>query len=241
MALVLPDPRLEAPELLIPNRMPLGKVELDRSHPLSKGLVAAYIFNPNNYGGRLEDLSGNGNDLINLTPTKKSPKGHYFDLVERPETISLNNVPTDENMSVVCRASFDSWQTDGTLVRREDGASAWVLDVNNSVDLRFTRAGLTELAYAVTNLSLGRKYNIVASSYPGDNRLEIDGVVVDSNADTTWNAWGTIANPMYVGNEDGSNDEHEGHIELVYVYKRALERIESMALGLNPYRIWIPK
>lgn len=241
MALVLPDPRLEAPELLIPNRMPFGKVALDKSNTLSKGLVLGYIFNPNNYGDRLEDLSGNGNDLINLTPTKKSPKGHYFDLVERPETISENEIPTDGNITVVCRVSFDSWQTDGSIVRRDDGVATWVLDINNSTDLRFVRNGLTELAWPVTNLSLGRVYTIIATSAPFDNRLEVDGIVVNSNADGSWNAWGTPTAPVYIGNEDGSLDEHEGHIELVYIYNRGMDRSESRLLGLNPYQIWIPE
>jgi len=37
--LILPDPRFEMPELFIPGKKPVGKVEIDWTHPLARGLI----------------------------------------------------------------------------------------------------------------------------------------------------------------------------------------------------------
>ena len=42
--LILPDPRMEMPELLEPGRKPVGPVEVDRSHPLARGLTEVVLF-----------------------------------------------------------------------------------------------------------------------------------------------------------------------------------------------------
>ncbi len=48
MALSIPDPRWEMPELLIPGRKPIGAVEIDWSHPLTAGLKNFYLIKDEN-------------------------------------------------------------------------------------------------------------------------------------------------------------------------------------------------
>jgi len=43
--LIISDSRLEMPSLFYPNRKPVGKVKIDWSHPLTDGLVGAWILN----------------------------------------------------------------------------------------------------------------------------------------------------------------------------------------------------
>ena len=43
MALIIPDPKWEAPELLYPGRKPTAPVEIDWSHPLARGLKICAI------------------------------------------------------------------------------------------------------------------------------------------------------------------------------------------------------
>ena len=45
MSYVIPDPRFEMPELLIPGRKPKGKVTVDQSHPLGRKMTGCWLFN----------------------------------------------------------------------------------------------------------------------------------------------------------------------------------------------------
>lgn len=45
MAFVIPDPRWETPALLTPRRHPLGPLKIDWSHPLTRNLQHAIVFN----------------------------------------------------------------------------------------------------------------------------------------------------------------------------------------------------
>lgn len=56
----LPDKFVREPALLIPGRKPRGRVVVDWSHPLSKGLVACYLL-----GDGLRDLTRQSPSLVN--------------------------------------------------------------------------------------------------------------------------------------------------------------------------------
>jgi len=58
----LPDSRLEMPSLLLPNQKPTGPVNIDWSHPYTKGLVGCWLMDENNI-----DLTGNNHGRDNGT------------------------------------------------------------------------------------------------------------------------------------------------------------------------------
>lgn len=62
-SLVLPDPRMEMPELLTPGQKPVGNVVVDWSHPLARGLTSCNLMQP------MRDIvSGSAVSATNITP-----------------------------------------------------------------------------------------------------------------------------------------------------------------------------
>ena len=67
MAVVIPDPRWEMPELLTPGRKPTGNVVIDWSNPLSRGLKRYWLLNGFSeliHGTKLIDQNGDVEFLV---------------------------------------------------------------------------------------------------------------------------------------------------------------------------------
>ena len=223
----------------IPSQKPFRGMQLNRNHPLAKGLVGCWVMNEAT-GNKVFDLSGNGNDG-NIIGADWVANGLDFvaadsDYVSAsvssgwlsyPHTIiSLFKTPSSGTQRIVTIANV----TSDTIY--------FALDANVGNDFTYWfRAASGNLIYTAETPAADTVYMMVGvSSAKNNHELYIDGRYKDMstvNADPL--AVDTIGfgvlirlNPIY----------SDGEIYSTYIYNRALSPTEIAWLNREPYAMF---
>ena len=232
---------------------PFRGMQINRTHPLAKGLASCYIINEAT-GNKIFDLSGNSNDGINSGATWEAD-GLYFDAdnvdlghIDRLDNVSGMSIVT----SLYVTADRDHWIFGrGTSASSADCVMLWA-DVDCSLGVQ--GSGNTDtFAFNVGDTSAaGNRVNgtsglrtlntkhtlacIINGTYRG---LYHNGVL---NAEHNSGAQTTIPsnlNEFYLGEwEVSASNLFAGGIQHFYIYNRALSPEEVAWLNREPYAMF---
>jgi len=260
MSIVLPDARLETPELLIPGRKPIGKVVVDRSSPLSHGLVDCLLARGKNYES--------ADDGAVYSTTDPSAFGIATD--HHGQSIYPSPIMTRRTYQLSPANSASKFTRPFTgmtvlaLVKRLGNAvgNAPIFAWNSALYSPYVAWGLTDrlgtgilrLEYATGN---GYGYIEKAGGFTGDYqcimatfksgavRLFSDGAQVQWSSSVSGALVypsGADAGPS-IGNFFNYNDQprtFNGQIYMCALWERTLSPDEVRNVSHNPYQFLIP-
>lgn len=252
MTLIIPDPRWEEPNLLIPGRKPVGPVTIDWSHPLAQGLTVCILFQ-----------SPEPRNLVDGAALTKSggayftPDGQYFDEVD--DYYTLPNVTITDKHSLLTHPNFTdntgsffqyfiNWGTVNTdttinvyLIESSAGTNPDALIYNNGTGGNSTFkaasywSGLDDLPVAAT---------VSPTNSPAVIRLWV-GDIEKTNSSSGINTWTVTSatRTLYIGARNDLNADRlfGGTLRYLYIYgARVLSPVEVVSLQRDPYQFLIP-
>ena len=217
------------------NQKPFRGAQIDKTHPLSKGLVCCLIFNEKT-GNLVYDLSNNNNN-----GTINGPDW----VTEGLDFVTANN----DYITIGDRASLDI-SGDHTIIASINTSTNTIRQgiygkyLSPTFSIRGAGGDPGELAYYNTNT--GWKYSTGAID---NNLFSSVGVVVDANAGGNFYIDGQDAGGSWVDATTGltpnNNDAEigrdyalytlDGILSYVYIYNRALAPWEISWLNREPY------
>jgi hypothetical protein len=230
--LILPDPRMEMPELFEPGRKPVGPVEIDWDHPLARGLLFADI------GGG--DLATSAQPELLLGAARE--RGDYaFDgtdsKVDYGDLAQVDGLAKMTAMSSLINADGNNA---GVFSKRSDtGNGSWqVWDFSGKVFARIYIGGVANSATGTSTRPVGAAYTaglwydgatlraIYNNGFEGS--LSVSGTI-DNTSDSVQLGW-------------SFSDAYSlsGSIQWAFVWNRALSSSEVALVHKNPYQFLIP-
>ena len=239
----------------IPSQKPFRGMQLNRSHPLAKGLVGCWVMNEA-AGGKIFDLSGNGNDGTIISSPKWGSDGLNFDGTDDFVDMGVVNqvdaaAAVTIIMSVKPTVNRDHWMFARSIgTTSTDVFILWVDDVcgagdgaGNTDTFAFNVGSASEATNRVngdTGLRTLNTWQTVAGVFNGTYRgLYHNGVL---NAEHNSGVQTTIvssANEFYIGQwEVFEINDLEGGIQYAYIYNRALSANEIAWLNREPYAMF---
>jgi len=228
---------------------PLRGTQLDKSHPLNRGLVGFWLFNEGD-GKKAQDLSGNDNHgtLKNMafppTPTSgwnAGRKGVGLSFDGSNDYVDCGN---DESLNITDAITIETWVKPATsqadyagIVCKPSPNEKWGL-LRDATKWRFRVdvGGQPHLVYddVLSNSYDGNTWVHFVGTYDGETLLFFkDGKQTDSNTTPSGNIDDATANPLHIGNV--SAYKYNGQIDEVRIYNRALSADEIKQLYLYPY------
>mgnify|MGYP003646274678 CR=1 FL=1 len=160
----IPDPRFEMPSLLEPGRKPIGPVEIDFNHPLSRGLLTALYYRDGNVtdlvtGRVMQEINSPSSGVYHPhigSATETNGSSSYYLLTGLAlKTISYGL----SGMSLAYSFFSNASQSDKRPASFSDGSDFYSIECESSQHQGFLRAD----GDLVTNSSGGS--NTVGSNY----------------------------------------------------------------------------
>ena len=222
--LILPDPRMEMPELLEPGRKPIGPVEVDWSHSLAKSLAQCWLFNS------MRDLV-HGDELTLYNDAWLGPNG--LEIPSSTAGASSTNRLVDNGCIFA-------------VAKGPDGLGYYLYDTNSARDLLILAGnGVGNMYLYSSNTSAspvlpqfmltdervthGVNYGVNEYFYKGKLYRNFSDIASVGGAST-----------MYYGTRYTLASSLIGYIECFYVFDRNLTAEEHASLSRNPYQFLIP-
>ena len=245
-SLLWPDPRVKPP---------FGSVELDRGHPLARGLVGYWLFNEG--GGPLAlDLAGANIGTLTNGPTwvsgRAGPALNFDGVNDYVDAGAAANF-TSEGFTLALWINFDTldgtgedgnpvlfnkgqFEVDGYYLQSQDA-------VNRNLVLVTNQSAANQQTKSSNNtLSLGDWQHLVATRSGATVKLYRNGVEVSyASTGTHIDPASTTSNSV-IGRylPSAANFHVNGLIDDVRVYNRALSAVEVLQFFLEPYAMLRP-
>jgi len=229
-----------------PWQKPFRGMQIDKAHPLARGLVCCLVLNEAT-GGTAFDLSGYGD---HGTIIGADWAGDGLDLNGTSDYIDMgtNILVNPSAISMVVRAKADSLTVDQRLITRFGGATGvnaqfilwmdtggagdgWALAIRNSTDDQVTIGDDSINATTDFQTIVGTCEN------NGNAKIYVDGTESDSAAFSGQIHPGIV--DLWIGAMDLETDQFfNGKIEYVYFYDRAISPEEVAYLHREPYAMF---
>ena len=231
---------------------PYRGIQINRSHPHAKGLIASYVMNEGE-GSGVFDSSGNNNTgtLINMDPATDWVAGQggfaldfdgANDYIEVPHSGAYDNLPQITIEAKVKLNVLPSIRGEAaTLGILRNTSSPWFsarMRVESTDALTFSVNAASGFQTAsISPASVGVWYHVIGT-YNGSNvKLYLDSVLYSTSPSLTGevlNAGGSVR----LGANDAASLRLEGKIGFVNIWKRALSAGEIVQRTLNPYAMF---
>jgi hypothetical protein len=236
--LAVDDVWLREPRLLVPQMQPVGRVVVDRTHPLSEGLYGAWLFGRANFGRNLVNnkpvIGITGTPVIGGSGTLFSGSSQYVEVAAMSEfylddlTIAVRAKNTNTNNNSIFGGAADTF---GNRLNAHVPYSGTVY-----FDYGLTSNGRISVAYTVpTDVPVNWCF-IGAASYLA---IYANSQLLASKTD----GFEPIAVPsanLCVGAFVPSSLYYPGTIDHFYVWRRKLQPSEIIAIANDPYQFLIP-
>jgi hypothetical protein len=231
------------------NQKPFRGIQLNRTHPLSKGLVACYLFNEMT-GETVFDLSGNGNNGTLENGVAWGNGRLKFDGVDDYVLDSGFNI-NFSSFSFGAWVKFDDDYRQPVIVGGDgSGSGDRPIDIflgTGSARTIFVDTRIDSADYSQSNSgvipTLGQWYHIVGV-YDGEMSIYINGVLKagQTGGNGTNGADGTDGLKIGEGTNlyGWGNTFFNGSIDSVRIYNRALPAEEVTWLYREPYAMFEP-
>lgn len=227
---------------------PIRGTQINKAHPLAKGLVAAWIMNERT-GGIIFDSSGNSNEGIITEADWASDGLDFGSATSNSEYVYTNDsriidLPATKNFSFVVSATPNysgsasramiAWGgTDDLLFYPNDPSAG-----SGSLRLFWRDCGASNINYAGADL-IGIKTSFALTACEGEQKVYQDGVEVDS--DTNDLSGSGPFNNFRIGNwADSADQPFGGIVQYVYLYDHVLTQGEIIQLHHDPYSFMRP-
>jgi len=234
----------------MPILKPTRGIQLNRTHPLAHGLVGCWLFNENT-GGKVFDLSGNGNtgSLVASTQFVPGKFGSCLDFDGNGDYVSLGIGVTVTSTSHTILGWFKSPDLSVTRVIHSQTNSNTASSKMISLELSETgnvvyyrRLSVSPWSFSITSPNSYDDDNwhfVVATTSLGTNNnftLYVDGIQVAS----TTNVYSLMSyvDNRRIGNarmQSGDAYYFNGLIDEVMIFNRALTNIEVNQLYREPF------
>ena len=245
--LIIPDSRMEMPSLFQRGRKPVGKVKIDWSHPLAKGLSLCHIFQQD---AAVDLVSGKVANQVN--GAKWTPDGMFFD--ESNDYLAVAVITMNSSYSILQNINY----TDNSGIDAQCQFSFGLEGDNNSINISLFESGYSggypnklfvnphSSSFSDTLISNAthptlNKLNMAVTVSSRDAKLYYDGVLDNSHATfgVTAMADGTV-DTVYLGIPSALSNYLGGAIRYTYVYDRELSPAEVHSMNMSPYQFLIP-
>lgn len=222
---------------------PFRGIQLNKTHPLARGLVACWMFNEGT-GNKVFDYSGNGYDGTIVGPVWKPGKsGSSLDFDGSDDYISFGKSIFDPALapwSLAILYKFDALPSAGNDHRLVSDAEQgnfelFYADDDDNLKVFTTPATKFTIRAAVANVW---EYAVVVYNGAGNLDAYVNDVQEVSGGNFTF---ASETNDWCIGNEVGSAGKAPaGLVEAVMVWKRALLATEANWLYREPYTMFEP-
>jgi len=230
--------RLGRPDFFNPQNVPLGAFELDRTHPLARGLVAAWI--PGSIY-RWRNMVG--------VPYSETPTSIKYAVGPRSAVADFGSVTSTGGVST----SFNTALTDFTIEASIyiPALTGWnrIADKKYDTGFWFGRIGATgdwgggikQLTYpngqGIT-ITQSAWHQLVMSRAGSTQEVASDGNAVSGSWACDGTALDTTA--MKIGYNSGADEVFTGLMERLFLWNRALSAGERLWLYREPYAMFRP-
>ena len=229
---------------------PLRGTQLNKAHPLSKGLVGRWVFNEGS-GGLVNDLAGNSNNNIVLTNTTWAADGVFFDSTSDRGRVANPTGLSGFTKGFTCYIKFRTSelgvrQALAQQLHSDAGELGWMFEIYDRAQYQFlfSADGTTQSWELVThNISNNKIHSVIVTWVPGGKPLlHTDGVQCTSVATTAAvNLIYEPVQPFDIGLSTYNTDRHLlGSIYDVGIWDRALSPLEIALLHREPYCMFQP-
>ena len=234
---------------------PLG-AQLNKGHPLARGLVGAWLFNEGAGAlGKAFDLSGNGNHgtLVGNTHSVPGKFGNTLSFDGAGDYVTMGDVSAMEGLSEITVSAWDKQNApylngDYIIVSKMNPAYAetatWALEriysSGTHYRLRFTAYETDgSVATIITGwiVENGQWHNAVGVFNGTHLLLYEDGVEVATPVARTGNIQSTDTE-VRIGTTHSGTHSYNGSIDDVMIWNRALTAGEIMSLYQEPFQMF---
>ena len=225
------------------HKPPYG-VKLNRSHPLTQGLVACWLFNE--YGGDIAydmcskfhgDIITLGNDIVSwyaeYLRNETRDSADYVDVGAFPQ-LSRVSIATDLKPN-----SGESGSYDRVIHRGNSDGYGFVLrhHLNTFIFLDHRVTASTNLR--TPTIVANESHHIVATSDRDTNqKLYMDGV--NCTGTMTDRPGSTSSDLVFFRRSNTISNSFGGGIKYIYIWDKVLTEAEAVSLYINPYQIFAP-
>ncbi len=210
---------------------PFRGARLNRTHPLARGLVAAYLFNEGG-GNQVFDITqiGGTGTFQNDVSWTAGIDGPAINFPGSDDAILLPNEVGNftDDFSIVVR--YKTSAVNGTLVSRIDIVTQYLFFLDGSG--RITLSDGVGFRAGVTNTSDGLWHTGVLAVDGANSAIYLDGN--DDNISSTPTITGD-AGGAFIGARRGTQVEFIGDMSYVYFFNRALSASEAAQLSSDRY------
>ena len=226
----------------MPQLKPFRGTQLNRTHPLARGLVGCWLMNENG-GNKVYDLSGNKNHgtFVNNPLWIPGTSGPAIDFTN--DAINIGDAIYNAciyNCTIVCKFLRRNLSTYGRLIDKYPGPSIYINPNTPYAVSFYGTIGEVSRTYAWTASSIIANiwYVVAVVLSPGHQRIYRNGVLAQAELDngpfTGVYSAGTGIN-AYIGNRTDMTRDINGKIEYMYIYDRALSAAEIRWLYRGPF------
>jgi len=226
----------------MPILKPIKAIQLNKSHPLSRGLVGCWLFNEGT-GNKVFDLSGNGNIGILVADTHFVP-GKFGSALDFDGTGDYVNCGNKNSLNTTSAFTVLVWiypksDVRGGVIARSD---TYVTKESFDIFVYPTKRIYFRLGDGVDHITLSasvlelNKWQSIVATYNGSSAKLYKNTTEVSSA--------TISNiitsnlPVMIGKEGDLSDCFDGLIEHAMIFNRALSASEVAQLYREPFCIF---
>lgn len=230
------------------NRLQTPVKILNKSHPLSRGLIGSYLLNEQG-GTNVYDGTGMNNGTFVGTPTwTKSQIGNALSFTGTGNYVSVPGKPNLQNWSsftISMWVYFTAFANYKQMFFKSNAGSTYIgvlCDVSGKVNFQISSLGTLT---STTALSLNTWYHVVvtrsANGTTGNCQIYINGVK-DATTGTNSTTVDTSTSIMTIGADSVFSRYMTGSIADVKIWNRGLTQSEIRQLYTNPFAMYvIPK
>jgi hypothetical protein len=217
------------------NKPPVG-VQLNRNHPLTKGLIGCWIANQG-AGKQLLDLAIGDNASNWSGPVYDNGGGLKFAAADRLTNSKLINIPQCTIVTSVKLTT--SIAVDGFVAGfkhfSDDATFDKVLFTNPTPGF-YIYDGSIKIVSATTSMQVGRYYQLIAVNDGTNIKIYVNGTLEGTlAAGNSYTSYASGPNFFFNANTVGNYKNIDNNKEYVYLYDRALSDTEIKELYLKPY------
>lgn len=219
---------------------PMRGAQLNRTHPLAKGLVGCWLLNEAT-GETAFDLSGNGNN-----GTLENGVAWSGGVLQFDGTDDCVDAGSGSSLDITDAITIEAWiyisshKTEHVVLSKN--YNAYEFSIKNTDEIRLFLSSTQYVITTATNLAEKTWYNVVGTydSTTGIAKIYVDGREQTATDSASGGITSRPANKVYIGSRAGSAIHFNGSIDSVRIYNRALSAEEVAWSYREPYAMFNP-
>ena len=248
--LILPDPRMEMPELLEPGRKPIGHVEIDKQWQYLDNVLIGYITGANLLNNSFVPLTLTASAGVVGIETRRGIQATGMDLVGYQHWThgAFTHDIQSSGATLVCRFYCDSIEAWGGVFCMGGNAANDRFEITKNslgkIYLQYQNSWQKTFAY---DFPIGKWVTFVGVKHGGQQTLSLwfapDGESVQADSATGLNVGvSRTYQRFYIGASPTglTSRRFDGLLDHAYVLDHAVDESAALRIIANPYQFLIP-